>query len=562
MPLVSRTFDQIINFTRTSAATFTGSNGLVQYTPQSVNLLTFTQEFDNAGWTKTNATIAANSLLAPDDTNTADTITAGAANATVLQSFTASAVPYTFSVWLRRLTGTGNVEITVDGTTYVAVAVTTTWTRFSTTLTPAAGARNAGIRVVTSADAVYAWGAQLQTGSTATTYTRNFGGLFPPRFDFNPVTLAPRGLLMEEQRANQLTYSEDITNGVWLMLGTAGASRAANAAVSPDGATTADRYSVGTGTGAWYIANYANQSIVSGQAYTFSVYIKANGLNFVFIRPHNNNGNFGASGFIVSLTDGTITYPPAPTAPGSTGTATNVGNGWWLITATSTANLTTATSGGPGIWPCNGTAFSAPGGGGPASFTGDGTSGVFIWGAQIETGAFATSYIPTVASQVTRTGDFSLISDPNFTPWYSQPEGTLFVEAESVVPIMPGASGLFISSSLSNGPSLTNLVQTYTAAGEWSVIGATPAGTQFAMSIPSSYTPNTPAKFGFAYRVNDFAAAVNNSTPVADTSGAVPTVSQFNIGSLPAGNQINGRIRRIVFYPTRLTNAQLQALTA
>ena len=141
MPLVSRTFDQIINFTRTSAATFTGSNGLVQYTPQSVNLLTFTQEFDNAGWVKTNATIAANSLLAPDDTNTADTITAGAANATVLQSFTASAVPYTFSVWLRRLTGTGNVEITVDGTTYVAVAVTTTWTRFSTTLTPAAGAQ-------------------------------------------------------------------------------------------------------------------------------------------------------------------------------------------------------------------------------------------------------------------------------------------------------------------------------------------------------------------------------------------------------------------------------------
>lgn len=558
MPLVSRTFDQIINFTRTSAATFTGSNGLVQYTPQSVNLLTFTQEFDNAGWAKTNATIAANSIAAPDTTNTADTITANAANATVLQAFTASAVPYTFSVWLRRLTGTGNVEITVDGTTYVAVAVTTTWTRFSTTLTPSAGTRNAGIRVVTSADAVYAWGAQLQTGSTATTYTRNFGGLFPPRFDYNPITLAPRGLLMEEQRANQLTYSEDITNGVWLMLGTAGASRAANAAVSPDGATTADRYSVGTGTGAWYIANYANQSIVSGQAYTFSVYIKANGLNFVFIRPHNNNGNFGASGFIVSLTDGTITYPSAPTAPGSIGTATNVGNGWWLITATSTANLTTATSGGPGIWPCNGTAFSAPGGGGPASFTGDGTSGVFIWGAQLETGAFATSYIPTVASQVTRTGDFSLISDPNFTPWYNQSEGSLFVDAESF-----GATTLGIarSSALSNGPTLTNLMQTYADVTGWGVGGDASSVPQFNLVLPSTYTPNVPAKFAFAFRNNDFVATVNGATPVADTSGTVPVVSQFNIGSLPAGAQFNGRIRRIVFYPTRLTNAQLQALT-
>jgi hypothetical protein len=561
MPLVSRTFDQIINFTRTTAATFTGSNGLIQTTPQSVNLLTFTQEFDNAGWVKTNATIAANSIAAPDATNTADTITAGAANATVLQSFSASAVPYTFSVWLRRLTGTGNVEITVDGTTYALVAVTTTWTRFETTLTPVAGTRTAGIRVVTSGDAVYAWGAQLQTGSPATTYTRNFGGRFPPRFDFNPLTLTPRGLLMEEQRSNQLTYSEDITNGVWLMLGTAGASRAANAAVAPDGATTADRYSVGTGTGAWYIANYANQSIVSGQAYTFSVYIKANGLNFVFIRPHNNNGNYGASGFIVSLTDGTITYPSAPTAPGSIGTATNVGNGWWRITATSTANLTTTTTGGPGIWPCNGTAFSTTAGGAPAAFTGDGTSGVFIWGAQIETGAFATSYIPTVASQVTRTGDFSLISDPNFTPWYSQNEGSLLIEAESVVPVLPGSAGLFISSSLSNGPTLTNLTQTYVSDGNWSVIGATPAGTQFALSLPGTYVPNVPAKFGFAYRVNDFVATVNGAAPVADTSGAVPVVSQFNIGSLPNGNQFNGRIRRIVFYPTRLSNAQLQALT-
>lgn len=560
MPLVSRTFDQIINFTRTSAATFTGSNGLVQYTPQSVNLLTFTQEFDNAGWAKTNATIAANSIAAPDTTNTADTITAGAANATVLQAFTASAVPYTFSVWLRRLTGTGNVEITVDGTTYVAVAVTTTWTRFSTTLTPAAGARNAGIRVVTSADAVYAWGAQLQTGSTATTYTRNFGGLFPPRFDYDPITLAPRGLLIEEQRANQLTYSEDITNGVWLMLGTAGASRAANVAVAPDGTTTADSYSVGTGTGAWYIANYANQNTVNGQAYTFSVYIKANGLNFVFIRPHNNTTTLSLSGFIVDLISGAISYPSPAAAPITTGTATNVGNGWWRITATSIASGSLApTTGGPGIWPCASAAFAANGSF-PASFTGDGTSGVLIWGAQLETGAFATSYIPTVASQVTRTSDFTLISAPNFTPWYNQSDGTFVTEYTMFA--LSTADNQEVVNTDDGSTANTIILRGNNGGGTTSATANTASVSQGFIDI-SGAAANTIQKTAYAVGFNNAALVRNGGTVFADPTYTVP-VGQIRLGlgvRALGFSFLNGHLRRVVYYPTRLTNAQLQALT-
>lgn len=539
MPLVSRTFDQIINFTRTSAATFTGSNGLVQYTPQSVNLLTFTQEFDNAGWVKTNATIAANSLLAPDDTNTADTITAGAANATVLQSFAASAVPYTFSVWLRRLTGTGNVEITVDGTTYVAVAVTTTWTRFSATLTPVAGTRSAGIRIVTSADAVYAWGAQLQTGSTATTYTRNFGGLFPPRFDYNPVTLAPRGLLMEEQRANLTTRSEQFDVAPWTQ---SGMTVTANTTAAPDGATTADTFDEGSTTGLHRV--FRLDLNFSAAAQTLSIYAKAGtGSWYQFVAFDGVStffANFNvATGVVGNRSVNTTSSEIIP-----------VGNGWYRCTMTMTTAATAA-----GNFLISGLLTDTNGAN--ISYTGTNRT-LFFWGAQHEAGAFATSYIPTVASQVTRTGDFSLISSPNFTPWYSQPEGTLFVEAESFV---PSTAGIFRSSVLSNGPSLTNIIQTYTSSGVWGVVGADPGGTQFGLN-PGAYTPNVPAKFGVAYRVNDFAAAVNGGTPAADTSGTVPVSTQFNIGSLPNGNQFNGRIRRIVFYPTRLTNAQLQALTA
>lgn len=534
MPLVSRTFDQIINFTRTSAATFTGSNGLVQNTPQSVNLLTFTQEFDNAGWAKTNATIAANSIAAPDTTNTADTITAGAANATVLQAFTASAVPYTFSVWLRRLTGTGNVEITVDGTTYVAVAVTTTWTRFSTTLTPAAGTRNAGIRVVTSADAVYAWGAQLQTGSTATTYTRNFGGLFPPRFDYNPVTLAPRGLLMEEQRSNLLTFSDQFNNAIW---GASNLTVVANSSVSPDGTSNADLI-YPTTSGLARILRSTAALVTSGVAYAQSVYVKAAGFRWVYLNGVNAASADNNAWF--DLQTGTLGTVGATT----TASITPVGNGWFRISASGLAGTTNF------FW------VAPVDANGVITSTANGTNGILVWGGQLEAGTFPTSYIPTVASQVTRTGDFSLISDPNFTPWYNQSEGSLFVDAESF-----GATTLIARSSVLSDGTLANLMQTYAGPTGWAVGGDASGVSQFNLGFFSTYTPNVPAKFAFAFRNNDFVATVNGATPVADTSGTVPIVSQFNIGSLPAGNQFNGRIRRIVFYPTRLTNAQLQALT-
>jgi hypothetical protein len=183
-------------------------------------------------------------------------------------------------------------------------------------------------------------------------------------------------------RYNQLTYSEDLGNGVWLLLGSAGGSRSLNATTAPDGTITADKVIVGTGSGNWYIANYADPSVFSGQTHTFSVYLKAAELQYAFIRPHNNSANFGASGFIVNLSTGEISYPSSGTAPASTGTAISVGNGWWRVTAASTANLTVApTVGGPAIWPVNSTSFNSSSGTGPANFTGNGTDGIFVWGA-------------------------------------------------------------------------------------------------------------------------------------------------------------------------------------
>lgn len=134
------------------------------------NLTLYSEQFQQAAWVKTNTTVSANSTVAPDSTTTADTLTASASNAIILQDLgVLSSTSYTFSVWLKRLTGTGAVSLTLDGgSTYTAVVPTTTWTRFSITQTLANP--DAGIKISTNGDAVYAWGTQVESAIIPSSY--------------------------------------------------------------------------------------------------------------------------------------------------------------------------------------------------------------------------------------------------------------------------------------------------------------------------------------------------------------------------------------------------------
>ncbi len=130
----------------------------------STNMLSNSYEFDDANWAKSNITITADEDPGPSNISnaSADTLTASAGNGTCLQAETAGSSTYTFSIWLKRKTGTGNIDITVDGgSTWTTKTLTSAWKRFE--LTQAAVTNpSAGVRIVTSADAVYAWGAQLE----------------------------------------------------------------------------------------------------------------------------------------------------------------------------------------------------------------------------------------------------------------------------------------------------------------------------------------------------------------------------------------------------------------
>jgi hypothetical protein len=528
------TFQQLIDFTRTTSGTFVGSNGLIQNTPASLNLLTFTQEFDNAVWVKTNSTVTANSVAAPDGTMTADTLTAASANGTALQTYTAINAPYMYSVWLRRLTGTGNVQITVDGTTYATVAVTTTWTRFSATLTPAAGSRTAGVRIVTSGDAVYAWGAQLELGSTASDYTRNVGGLFPPRFDYNPISLAPLGILIEEQRTNLFLQSEAFDTVSWIKNNSATVPVTTN--VAPNGTSTADTLQSAS------TISYVSQAVTftgNGDK-SFSVFLKAGTATVTRLVLRDTTPTaVNRGGVNITWTAG------VPSGVATEGTLQGIDaypNGWYRVRMLAT-----------GVVAANANEFRF------SPDTGAGTGTTIFWGAQTENGEFATSYIPTVASQVTRTADQASIVAPMFTPWFNASAGT-FVSSFDVIGSTTATTRRHVWNGSDSGNQRLSLRALDTATN--APIAAVGTGAGVVSLNGTALTVNTPTDIAVAYGTN-MAFSQDGATPVTDASAASVSISSLDIGcNIAATLFLNGHIRNITYYPTRLSDLQLQALTA
>jgi hypothetical protein len=373
------------------------------------------------------------------------------------------------------------------------------------------------------------------------TYTRNNGGVFPPRFDYDPVTLAPKGILIEEQRVNLVTYSEEFDNAAWAK---SNSTITANSTAAPDGTATADTLVENTATSTHFTNRIISAS--ASTAYTQSIFVKAaertRGLLQIF-------GNSGGSTVNFDLTAGTAVASGAYGGWASaSATITNFGNGWYRITNTATTNV--------GLTAINWGVYLADASG-SGSYTGNGTSGFFIWGAQLEAGAFATSYIPTVASTVTRAGDNCAIVAPMFAPWYNQSEGTLVFEGSSAAPatLAQTLNALTASDGTNN-----NIHRIGRFSNFW--FGETRDG-NVAQTNPSAgtYTQNTTAKVAYAYKTNDFAISANGAAAVTDTSGTVPTVlDRLNIGAPTL--QLNGHIRSVQYYPVRLADFQLQAITA
>ena len=355
-----------------------------------------------------------------------------------------------------------------------------------------------------------------------------------PRFDYDPVTLAPKGLLIEEQRVNLLRYSEQFDNVLW---GKANVTIAANVETSPDGTLNADKL-VDTAING---EHYAEQSVtvVSGSSYTFSMYVKADGRDQISLRYTGGILWVGGSSpqIVFSLLTETITI----VSGGAAITASSlipVGGGWYRCSMTATVAMP-GTAGSRIQLYKNGTAI----------YTGDGVSGAYLFGAQTETGPFPTSYIPTVASQVTRSADAATMTGTNFSSWYNQPQGTLLAAFSGT-----GVYAVVMNDATNNN--YTGILNNSTTA-----IRGIIAVAAAARSIDMPTTAGAINKTAFAYKVNDLAGSTNGGTVVTNATAAIPSLTQMVIGTSGSFGFLNGHIRSIAYYNTRLANATLRALT-
>lgn len=591
--------DPRITFTRTTTATYYDG---VTTAKAEENLVRYSQEFDNAAWPKTNVTVTANTATAPDGTTTAETLTASAGNTSHFLSYnnsfgTVANVPYTASIYVKQGTSqyaifhlfaangatswacvvvdlsTGTITqtssgsaasgvsssiVSVGGGWYrVSVTATTNRTDMSTAVSPI----NTGTPTLPASsyaviynwnavgtETIEIWGAQLEQRSAVSAYTptttQPITNYIPTlltaasgaaRFDHNPTTFESLGLLVEEQRTNLVTYSEQFDNAAWTK---SVSSITANTIVAPDGALTGDLFIPNTTSGNHAVSRNA---LTVGTQYTLSVYAKAGGYQYLAV----SNAGSSALTAVFDLVNGTRTTGGSVTSA----SITPVGNGWYRCVLTITAGFA-----GFSLYVSTlSTNIN--------TFSGDGYSGIFIWGAQLEAGAFPTSYIPTTSATVTRNADVATMTGTNFSSWFNPSQGTLFGDVKMIATTNSGP----VAFGISDGSNANAFYGGQTIPTAVRPLGLRYNSTDQAFpSITTTVTNGYEYKFAGSYSFNDVRGASNNVLATADTSAIMPLgVTQASIGALYGATQgLSGTIKKLAYYPTRLTNAQLQALTS
>lgn len=348
------------------------------------------------------------------------------------------------------------------------------------------------------------------------------------RFDYDPVTLACRGLLIEEQRANSLTYSQrfdvfasNSPNG-WE---TSNTTISANAAVAPDGASTADKLIANNGA----VGGQINQTITGTSQNTFSVFAKAAEFTQIYL-----GFNTGA-GACFDLSSGTVVLTDA----GFSSSITSVGSGWYRCSITGTGitgryRIYLASSGSKTI-------------------SGNGTSGVLLWGAQLEAGAFATSYIPTTTTSLTRNADVATMTGTNFSSFWRATRGGVLVRAR---PSTVSGARPWVQFDDNTADNIIAL-RGNTTNPELYIKAASDQAQIDAGTIASS----TSYRLAGTWDTNNCAASLNGAAPVLDTSATIPAVTQMRIGS-DGTNYLNGHVESIEYYDQRLLDASLQVVSS
>ena len=344
-----------------------------------------------------------------------------------------------------------------------------------------------------------------------------------------------KGLLIEEQRTNLLRYSEDTninySNEV---------SKHPDAMAWLTGETTADLI-VPTTVNSQHYFGYSSSYSAGTSNETYSFFAKASGYHRFRVYLANQSSGYQAD-FDLSAETATNTG----SAVGQS--IENFGGGWFRCSMTF---LSTKVNPYPSV-----KIFDNAGN---ETFSGDGASGIYFTGQQLEQGSFVTSYIPTSGSTVTRSPDLASIPVSAFG--YNQDAGTVVVEYDSVAPNTATNRRAF---ALTGDPVGHEQVSIYASSGYLHRGYVVNDGAVIALPIGATgWTENQFYKSALTIDATDATISVDGAAAVTDPTGSMPTIDTLALGSqATSGNYLNGHIKSLKYYPRRLTDAQLQELTA
>ena len=490
---------------RATTATRVNSAGLIEVVPR--NLLLNSNTFNGSGWSMGGVTLTANQ---PD--------VYGGNNAWLVQFENTISSSYLFqtianqlntaSMWIKPTTGSigknvmFGIQLSVGNGN--AFLLNEGWQKLTNSNT-------AQYFILSNfcsnfATSFYICFAQAEQGSTATEYFPTTTRLNIPRIDYTNGSCP--SLLVEPQRTNVLTYSEQFDNAAWVKSSVGSGLNpvvTSNISTSPSGNNDADRIVFNT-TLSTDISQIV-QTIPLTVSSTGSVYLKA------FAS--------GDVGKIIAIRFNSAGY-----------TLVTLTNSWqrFSVTATALGSFDIALR--------------------PVIGTSTGSVSVLAWGAQLEAGAYPTSYIPTVASTVTRNAD--VISKTGISSLIGQTEGTIFCDV--TLNSRVNFTYFAIANNLASTENYLGIAFLNNAIAFESVVA-----TVLQANISHSNTSTGRFKIAAAYKANDFILYINGTQIGTDTSGTIPACSQLGLNAYNQSQALN--YNSVQLYKTRLTNTELAQLT-
>ena len=499
-----------LTWTRGSDAFRTNASGLLQRVPW--NLFTYSEELDSATWFKTTGvSITANATSAPNDTLTADRVIGATGTGTWADPNTLgknvggliTSTLYTASIYLRSTSTSSQVTFqfrdqTTGSANSIVCNLTSSWQRFNLSRTTGASSTGLAIILSNSTADFFAWGAQLVEGTTAQTYLPITDRLNFPRLSYMYGSCP--ALLLEPQRTNLMLYSQQLDDATW---GRTSVSVTANQATAPDGTNTMDLLVFSATSGRLT----QGISTTSGATYTFSIWLATqSGTQTVEI----GNINLGVWQ--------TVTVTTTPTR----------------FSVTQVASSTTRF---PGI-------------------QSTGAYSILAWGAQLEAGAYPTTYISTTSATATRVADSFSRNNIYTNGLISASGGTWFVELRNTIPYIRDtfAQSLFIGGN-STGVGGDGFAFTFGGS-----TANRPLIRKYVGAVESLVGTLTSDNSKVAIKWNGSTADVFiNGTKVTSATSFAFTNLQF-VGGV--GSAAPVFIQQMALFPTPLSDTDCQLLTA